>query len=154
MITNFKIYESNRQYLYHFSHREYLEEILKNGLMFTQDDMKENIYSISTTRKSNFNWGSVRIVLDTEKIKTKYKIIPVDFFGKSFTEYKRIHWWEDWDQQEERIVLKKSGFLTPDYFLQIDINDKVLELDTYSLPLDNPFNIKINIVKSFDTIKK
>jgi hypothetical protein len=153
MILEFQLFE-NRQYLYHFTHFDYLPDILKYGLKFTTDNMKENIFSISTTRKSNFNWGLVRIVLDTEKMRTKYKIEPVDFFGKSFTEYKRTHWWEEWDQQEERIISKKPDILTPDYFLQIDLNEKVFEFTGYPLSLENPYNIKINIVKKLKTLKK
>ena len=172
MITFFKIFENNRSYLYHFTHLPSLEKILKDGILFKGNDLNWENFSISTTRRSDFDWGAVRIVLDTDKIKSKYKILPIDYFRNISNGYfKDMPFHPSQDQQEERIISNKKEHLSPTYFVQIDINEdwslepKNKELvsnrygDKYSdynpdpLEFENPFNVKINIVKNFKTIK-
>ena len=172
MITEFKIFESNRSYLYHFTHLPALEKILKNGILFKGNDLDWQSFSISTTRRSDFDWGAVRIVLDTDKIKSRYKIVPIDYFRNVSKGYfKNMPFHTSQDQQEERIISNKKGYLSPTYFVQIDINedwsletknkelimyrygDEFVDYNPNPFKFHNPHNVKINIVKNFKTVK-
>ena len=154
--------------LYHFTHLRHLYNILDNGLQFQKDNIGDHLkkYSISTTRSSDFSGNDIydftkrasRIVLDGNKISQKYKIAPVNadniwnlkgMKGDRYTKSK------DHNLFEERIYSDTPGYLSTDYILRIDINDKTEgwkdNEHLYQEILDkaNMKKIPINMVKNY-----
>lgn len=137
--------------LYHFTNNLYvLENILDNGLIFRPSDTNDDQCFISTTRNYDFKWGGIRITLNADKIKQRYKIKPINFF------YKHIQYWKSFhhintDQMEERILSPVEGFLDPSYILQVDLDWIRYQTDVGFIKslAEKHSNIEINLVDSF-----
>jgi len=154
--------------LYHFTFLKNVPNILDNGLQFQKDNIKDYLkeYSISATRSSNFSGDDIwkftkrasRILLDGDRISQRYKIAPVnadniwDLQGGDSNEYTRS---KDNNLFEERIYSSSPGYLSTDYILRIDINDKTKDWENnkhlYQEILDkaNMKKIPINMVKNY-----
>jgi hypothetical protein len=129
--------------LYHFTPLSNLKKILENRVLFTNEDNQ-----VSTTRHADMNleplYGSnkrgmlnnlARIMLDGDKISTKYKIRPFSYssLGKEL------------NLGEEQIVVNGDRFPFIPYLKRIDIfidkkdkvNPKILELlDKANIPYE------------------
>lgn len=76
-----------RQVLYHFISERHFKFILGNNfnLKFGEPDGDHLLLKdryISTTRLYNLNWtGSIRLSLDSDKLKRDYKIVPIHYFN-------------------------------------------------------------------------
>jgi hypothetical protein len=143
--------------LYHFTNIKYLKGIINSGLKFEPNNstlpQHKNTYSISVTRDkigagvidylSNVSDFDVRIKLDGDKISEIYRVEPINIENVWMAGDK------NWEKStkfpelfEERIISKKSGYLSPNYILQIDtiipeedIEDEIID--------------KVNIVNQF-----
>jgi hypothetical protein len=166
-----------KENLYHFTSTAYLSNILINGLRFSLSDATDSTYqySISTTRFFDFHFFNIRmrITLDKNEIKKNFKIVPIHYKNYEISKTKktfvdnRINGHDDMmNQFEERIVLNPTNgkyFIKNDYYLpvkyikQIDIINPIgvrpKTIDDIS-KLDNPHNIKINIVDKYKPIKE
>ena len=144
--------------LYHFTDISFLNNIIKTGLKFQPDNsglpQYKNTFNVAVTRDKSgegvieFMGGefNTRIKLDGDKISQRYKIEPINV--------ENIWNAEDYKEQgeqiptkfpyffEERIISKTSGYLSPNYILQIDTI--VPEED-----LDDEFIGKINTINKF-----
>jgi hypothetical protein len=169
-----------KENLYHFTAIAALENILENGILFKKNDLYSKdfkyYYTISTTRKFNFNFtyddiniNNVRIVLDKEKIKNDYKIIPTHWYNTEFkNDNAKPNGTNDqrtvafvgrdsliYNQFEERICMNpndvyKRYFLLPKYIKQINV------LESYKDKMEqfkNPYNIKIQYYRTFKDLR-
>ena len=144
--------------LYHFTNIESLSDILQSGLKFVLNNstlpQHTGTYYISATRDksgagvidylSNMTEFNVRLQLDGDKISERYKVEPINIENVWMAGDK------DWEKStkfpelfEERIISKKSGYLSPVYITQIDTIVPEDEIEDEEL-LD-----KINIVDQF-----
>ncbi len=97
----FKLYESilneDSNNLYHFTTIDNLLDILNSGKLKVNEDPKisgSRIFKqygypaegISTTRNKNLVWGrcNIRLVLNKQKIKQRYKIIPLHWYNMRY----------------------------------------------------------------------
>jgi hypothetical protein len=113
------IYEGRDSVLYHYGSKESLVNILQtNKIRASLVDWSEKYFSkgrmffLSTTRVKEFVFlgYDCRIYLDYSKIKQKYKVIPINFFGeKKSTEH------------EERILMNEAYLVASDYITRIDV---------------------------------
>lgn len=166
-----------KENLYHFTSTAYLPNILINGLRFHKIDMInfEYQYYISTTRFFDFHFFNrrMRITLDKNEIRKNFKMMPIHFKNWQGIKSKyniidnRIKGHNDMmNQFEERIVLnptngkyfiKDAFYLPVKYIKQIDIINPIgvppKTIEEIS-KLDNPHNIKINIVDNYKPIKE
>lgn len=182
-IKEFKIFESkNIEILYHFTSLYDLNNITNNYtdsnpvLKPTKDDyFNSQQYSISTTRKYNFIWESIRITLNGISISSNYKIKPLEFFNnKELTDYNYNHrdvldknLIRQGKQFEERIIFAKESdkLNLKKYCLSIDIaTDEIYDFNKDNALLANldfekvktyfdKLNIQCNLVKKFKPYK-
>jgi len=148
--------------LYHFTNISFLNDILKTGLKFKPDNsglpQYKNTFNVAVTRDKSgegvmefLSFGkefNIRIKLDGDKISEHYKVEPINvenIWNYDIEDYKNSE--ERISTKfpyffEERIISKKSGYLSPNYISQIDTI--IPEED-----LDDEFIGKINIINKF-----
>ncbi len=166
-----------KENLYYFTELDNLKKILENGIRFRNNDLLNDdfpyYFAISTTRKYNFKWAdsksnNFRIVLDKEKIKNHYKILPVHYYNQYYknddvvpngTKDQRVND-NTWNQYEERICFNPKDvnndyYLSPKYFKRIDILSR--NADYYfdnNIESYNKYSVDINIVDKYEPIKE
>lgn len=179
-INEWKIFErKNIGILYHFTALKNLNDITKNNtelkpcLKPAIDDYFDNKqYSISTTRKYNFIWESIRFTLDGTLISSNYKIKPLEFFNqRDIIDYNYNH--KDVNKElirqgkqfEERIILRENDKLDlKKYCLSVDIStDEIYDsghggtINAENFMQIKPYfeslNIPCNLVKNFKPYK-
>ncbi len=120
MIENYQDFMrkiNSKNVIYHFTHIMNLDLMIDDGYFLCRHndlELNKSPYAISCTRKKNLKWGAIRLVLDYEKIREKYSVEPVNFFGKKIKKYNR-------QQDEERIYTNNPTFPIFKYLLRIDI---------------------------------
>jgi hypothetical protein len=172
--------------LYHFVDWRRMDYLIDNNLhfRFKMDDLNINDkYYLSTTRKYNFDWASIRIVLDGTNISSNYEIQPVHFFNKAAMDlyrYKKQNFKDPTkadkpldlrnvgmktgidskhdlygNQYEERIMSKYEDNDLSKYILQIDVLDIMGEnVYLYLASAMEEYKIPVNFVSKYEPYHK
>lgn len=121
--------------IYHFTHIESLEKILSTNKFLTSvavsSDEKGNrgkfyFFSIARSRTTHFisaipEFGAVMIILDSEKLNSRFKIVPVDYWGQQYK--------QRGESETEERVLTDSPYIKNaiDYIKEIHISFSMSE---------------------------
>ena len=113
--------------LYHSTYPSTLKTILDQnilkGNLATYNG--KDVLAISTTRNKNFKYDGrkAQIVLDGDKLSTKYKIKPFDYWGRSYNRPKNS---QAQDEDEEIILTSKINNIK-DYIVDINLDKPLNE---------------------------
>jgi len=113
--------ETINNFLYHFTTLHYIDDILKTNKLIPhemQKDVGGMIYTgVSVTRKKDFYMNdedSICIILDKDKLKQDYKIIPFNPHRKSKYKSSLLSYRMN---SEEIVVTGKKGLINLDKYI-------------------------------------
>lgn len=141
------IYEGKGNVLYYYRTKISLIDILETNRIRASSSAtkaeikfsKKRLFFVSTTRIKEYVFGGkgCRIYLDAEKLKQRYKIVPVSYFGGR-QKYKVEH--------EERILMDDPYLVASDYITRIDVlieNERSYDYGVEILKLSKKINIPV-----------
>jgi len=154
--------------IYHYTYPSSLYSILKNnkinlssGVVASDDNLNNKPFFLSLSRTKSLKLGfggdkktkmMSRIVFDADKLNSRFKTAPVDYWGQEYKHYNSFKQFE----YEERILSDKPTIPNiSNYIKRIEI--VITDIDTYEdfikwfkaiLSLSQKLNIPVNIYAS------